>query len=396
LSRGAGTITAEELIDQMPESPRHIRRNSRHTGIIVAIVVAACLLVGASTALLVTRVKPSPAGATPSHAKAHLDVMSTEPAPGATSVALDSAVSVHFTTALASDTPSPTLSPAIPGTWVQSGPDTLAFDATGTLPPGSSVTVTVPSGPDGIEGSSGQRLSQSLRLSFTTAPMSTLRLQQLLAQLGYLPVSFTPADPAPVPANQMAVAQLGTFSWRWSTLPGAFMALWSPGEPNVVTQGAIMTFESQQGLTTDGLAGPKVWSALLAAAASDQTDSYGHYDFVEVSTQIPEEAVVWRDGQVAYSTLANTGIEAAPTEEGTWPVYARFTSTTMSGTNPDGSHYDDPGVPWVSYFHGGDALHGFIRASYGRPQSLGCVEMPPAHAEVVFPYTPIGTLVTIA
>ena len=33
----------------------------------------------------------------------------------------------------------------------------------------------------------------------------------------------------------------------------------------------------------------------------------------------------------------------------------------MSGTNPDGSHYTDPGIPCVSYFNGGDALHGFIR-----------------------------------
>ena len=67
----------------------------------------------------------------------------------------------------------------------------------------------------------------------------------------------------------------------------------------------------------------------------------------------------------------------------------------MRGTNPDGSHYADPGVPWVSYFHGGDALHGFIRPGYGYPQSLGCVEMPPANAEVVYPYTPLGTLVTV-
>jgi len=380
----------------MPDVPQHRRRDSRPTGIIVAIVVAACLLVGASTALLVSRVKPSTASATPAHGKVHLDVVSTDPAPGATSVPLDAAVSVNFTTALSADSPLPTLSPAVPGTWVQSGPDTLSFEATGTLPPGASMTVTVPGGPVGIEGSRGQRLAQPLHLAFTTAPLSMLRLQQILAQLGFLPVSFTPADPAPVAANEMAVAQLGTFSWRWSTLPSSFMALWSPGENNVVTQGAIMTFESQHGLTTDGLAGPKVWNALLLAAGAGQTNSFGHYDFVEVSTQIPERTVVWRDGQVAYSTLANTGIEAAPTEEGTWPVYARYTSTTMSGTNPDGSHYDDPGVPWVSYFHGGDALHGFIRPSYGRPQSLGCVEMPPANAAVVFPYTPIGTLVTIA
>jgi hypothetical protein len=212
---------------------------------IVAIAVAVCLLVGASAALVVSRVKPTTAGATPAHAAAHLDVMSTAPAPGASSVALDSAVSVHFTTALAPESPAPTLSPSVPGTWVRSGPDTLAFNAATTLPPGTAITVTVPGGPSGIEGAAGQRLSDALHVSFTTSPMSTLRLQQLLAQLDYLPVAFTPADPAPVVANQMAVAQLGTFTWRWSTLPGAFMALWSPGETNVVTQGAIMTFEER-------------------------------------------------------------------------------------------------------------------------------------------------------
>jgi lipoprotein-anchoring transpeptidase ErfK/SrfK len=67
----------------------------------------------------------------------------------------------------------------------------------------------------------------------------------------------------------------------------------------------------------------------------------------------------------------------------------------MKGTNPDGSHYSDPGVPWVSYFNGGDAIHGFNRASYGSAQSLGCVELPPSEAAKVFPYTPIGTLVTV-
>ncbi len=67
----------------------------------------------------------------------------------------------------------------------------------------------------------------------------------------------------------------------------------------------------------------------------------------------------------------------------------------MSGENPDGSHYEDPGIMWVSYFNGGDALHAFDRASFGTPQSLGCVEMPLEEAAEVFPYTPIGTLVTV-
>jgi lipoprotein-anchoring transpeptidase ErfK/SrfK len=68
----------------------------------------------------------------------------------------------------------------------------------------------------------------------------------------------------------------------------------------------------------------------------------------------------------------------------------------MSGTNPDGSHYNDPGIPFISYFNGGDALHGFDRAQFGFPQSLGCVEMTAGDAGTVWPYTPIGTLVHVA
>ena len=78
-----------------------------------------------------------------------------------------------------------------------------------------------------------------------------------------------------------------------------------------------MAFESQQHMTTDGVAGPKVWQALLQAAAANQVESSGHYDWVDVSTSLPEHVNVWRDGQLVYSTPANTGIPAAPTERGT-------------------------------------------------------------------------------
>jgi lipoprotein-anchoring transpeptidase ErfK/SrfK len=104
----------------------------------------------------------------------------------------------------------------------------------------------------------------------------------------------------------------------------------------------------------------------------------------------------WRDGTVIYRTPVNTGIPVAPTAPGTYPVYARYLSTTMSGYNPDGSHYEDPGIPDVAYFNGGDAVHGFLRASYGFPQSLGCVELAYSAAAIVFNYDPIGTLVTVS
>jgi lipoprotein-anchoring transpeptidase ErfK/SrfK len=67
----------------------------------------------------------------------------------------------------------------------------------------------------------------------------------------------------------------------------------------------------------------------------------------------------------------------------------------MNGTNPNGTTYHDL-VHWINYFHGGQAVHGFVRASYGFPQSLGCVELPVATAQVAFSDLAIGDLVTVA
>jgi hypothetical protein len=91
----------------------------------------------------------------------------------------------------------------------------------------------------------------------------------------------------------------------------------------------------------------------------------------------------------------NTGAPGADTTNGTFAVFEHVRYSDMKGTNIDGSTYNDPNVPYASYFNGGDALHGFIRSSYGSPQSNGCVEMPYSDAALVWPLTPIGTLVTV-
>jgi len=155
-----------------------------------------------------------------------------------------------------------------------------------------------------------------------------------------------------------------------------------------------MAFEATHNLKWDGIAGPEVWAALLEAVAHRQVTT-APYDYVAVSQALPESATAWRNGQYIFTAPVNTGIAVEPTAVGTYPVYARYLVTTMSGKNPDGTPYHDPGIPWVSYFNGGDALHGYVRASYGFPQSLGCVEMTYANAATMFPLTPIGTLVTV-
>ena len=369
----------------------HVRSRRGPRLWVILTVCLAVLVIAGSGFLVVEKGRANQADATPTAPPVPLTVTSVSPT--GTNVAAGSTIAVQFSTDLAPGSPMPTLSPAVPGSWAVLSPSLLQFQASGPLVPGATETITVPGGPAGAVSSEGRHLAQTFTSPFTVAPGSTLRLQQLLAELGYLPLTFTPASPLTSP-TQEGNDQVGSFSWRWPDQPLALLTLWTPGTNNVITQGAVMNFESQNGLKTDGVAGPQVWTDLL----NDVQSGHGNalpWDYVLVNQTVPESATVYKDGAAVYGTAVNTGVAGAPTENGTWPVFARYTVTTMSGTNPDGSHYVDPGIPWVSYFHGGDALHGFVRGSYGTPQSDGCVEMPISNAAVVFPLTPLGTLVTV-
>ena len=379
------------------------RARFRRGTIPVLVALVAVAVVGVSVAAVTLHGPSNGAAASPTttatpafQAGVHegpFELRSTSPAGGATGVPTDTTVSVHFSLPVDPHAPSPTLSPAVSGVWQLITPDTFQFVASAPFVPSTTETVTIPGGTGGVTSRTGKSLPQSSTAVFTVAAGTTLRLQQLLAQLGYLPVSFVPARPLSAP-QEAAQAQEGSFNWRWAE-PASLVSLWTVGTANQITKGAVMAYESAHGMKTDGTAGPAVWQQLLTDAASGAVNG-APYDYVYVSKTLPETTTVYSNGAAVYSTRANTGVAAAPTASGTFPVYLRYKVTTMSGTNPDGSKYVDPGIPWVSYFNGGDALHGFVRGSYGYPQSDGCVEMPPANAAVVYPLTPIGTLVTVS
>ncbi len=289
----------------------------------------------------------------------------------------------------------PHISPATDGSWQATSDRTLSFRPRGYgFGLDTPVTLAVPRTVRLLDGVNGRSSSVA---SWTVPGGSPLRAEQILAQLDYLPLRFRPArHVARTPEAQERAAvdpPPGSFSWRYPNTPSALRALWHPGQGGIVLHGALMAFENAHELTTDGIAGPAVWRALLRAAIGEQRTHAG-YTFAMVS-ESSQSLSVWNDGSIRITTPVNTGIASAPTELGTFPVYEHISSGTMSGTNPDGSHYEDPGVPWISYFNGGDALHGFERAQYGFPQSLGCVEMPIGTAAQVWPYTPVGTLVHI-
>jgi hypothetical protein len=297
----------------------------------------------------------------------------------------------------------PKLSPEIPGKWATKNRHTVVFTPSGFgAPLAAELKVALPE-KLGIVQSDGST-KEATTVGWEVPAGSEMRLQQLLAGLGYLPWKFDGEEVSKTPEAQIAAATTevpkGHFTPRWGNMPSGLKELWTPGEENVLVKGALMSFEERNGFEVDGLAGPVVWEALMKATIAGEVKpedgAANGYSYVWVNKTEPETVNVWHNGKMILGEApANTGIPGAETEDGTFPVYLRYEETTMSGENPDGSKYNDPGIKWVSYFNGGDALHEFDRASYGSPQSLGCVEMPGEEAEAIWPYTPIGTPVTI-
>ena len=291
----------------------------------------------------------------------------------------------------------PQLSPATPGHWRLLDAHTLAFRPAGLgFGLGEKVHVVLPRAVH-LAGRAGAALTRTF--DWQVANGSTLRLQQLLAQLGYLPLHWQPtgADTASSPEAQLAAALSpppGEFAWRYAATPAELRAIWREGRANQITRGAVMMFQDTHHLVVDALVGPRVWQALIADAIAHKRRSTG-YSYVYVHRGVPQSLNLWHNGKVILRSPGNTGVPAAPTQLGTFQVFEHIPVGTMSGTNPNGSRYRDPGIRYISYFNHGEAIHAFNRGSFGTPQSLGCVELPLAAAAKVWPYTPIGTLVTV-
>jgi hypothetical protein len=326
------------------------------------------------------------------HAKAvPLRLVSISPGSDAKAANGAAGVTVTYNEPLPASAPMPMLKPAIAGSWSRQGNSAVFTPAAGYAP-GTKVTVTAVAGQD-------KKTVSDTTSTFTTGKYSTLRLQEILAQLGYLPLTWTPAAGGSVPGDdaqaQAAAAYsppAGTFSWQ-SGYPSSLHSLWAQGSANLVDTGAVTGFEAAHGFEVTETMTKAVWASLLKAAAANDRNTSG-YSYAIADQHLPEHLTIWHNGQQRLVTPANTGISVSQTEVGTFPVYEKLPFQIMSGTNPGGSHYADP-VQWVSYFNGGDAVHYYPRGSYGWNQSLGCVELPWSTSETAYHLLPYGTLVTV-
>ena len=386
-------------------------RSAARVGLTGAVILGVAVVAGvAGLALLAnsgshhgaSAVKEAGSQAGPNPSAPKLRVVSVTPGAQSDRVGGDGSVQIVFSTKLAATSTVPSFTPAVPGQWQTSGRE-LSFTPSAPLAPSTRYTLHIPAGRTGLRSTLGGLMARSADISFKTGSYSDLRLDQVLSQLGYLPMTWTPTGTGrmaggPSTGGVAGQAQLafspprGSFSWKGG-YPASLRAQWTAGRPNVVLRGAVMAFQAQHSLAINGVTNRKFWRKLFLAAASSDRNALG-YSYAIASKSIPETLTIWHNGHKVFHSLANTGIPIDPTASGTYPVYIRYRFQIMQGTNPDGSHYADP-VSFVSYFDGGEAVHYFPRGSYGFPQSLGCVELPYSSAEHAWPYLTYGSLVTV-
>jgi hypothetical protein len=334
-----------------------------------------------------------------------LRVLAISPGDSADPVTPANPVRVVFSAPLAATSPLPVFRPAVAGRWRAVGGDTMEFAPAAPLGPATELTLLIPAGSSGLRSAAGALLTAPAMAVFQAGGWSTPRLEQLLAQIGYLPLTWIPDNDSGLPAEPSSDAVTvsytrrrsgidadGEFSWRGS-YPAALTSLWQPGQLGVILTGALMAFQADHGLPMTGTVTRGLWLALLSAVADGEHNRHG-YTYALADQALPETLTVWHDGQVVVRSLASTGTAVTPTIDGTFPVYLRSRFQVMRGLMPDGSPYADP-VQFVSYFHGDYAVHSMDRATFGWPQSLGCVELPLSTARQAWPYLTYGSLVTV-
>jgi peptidoglycan hydrolase-like protein with peptidoglycan-binding domain len=290
--------------------------------------------------------------------------------------------------------PRPTFLPAVAGTWSTVG-DSEVFTPTSTLAPCSTYTLTVWAHTFATDHTPvGRR--HVLQLHVACPPIAGL--QQALARLGYLGASVHPIYRVHLPRGaetprEAAVHAYRPFHGRLAPDPSGAPPV-EMGQLDETTKGGLEVFQEDHNLEPTGEPNAATWRLLLIVETLNHRNPRP-YTWVTVSESLPETLEVHQGGRVALSTPVNTGVAGAETAQGIFPIFARDVSTTMTGTDPDGVHYVAPDVPWVNYFNGGDAVHGYPRASYGFPQSNGCVELPVGTAAAVYPMLQIGDIVWV-
>lgn len=114
------------------------------------------------------------------------------------------------------------------------------------------------------------------------------------------------------------------------------------------------------------------------------TNSAGEEKWIEISLD-EQKTKAWEGNRVVMEFPISSG-KWAPTPSGTFHIWYKTRSQTMSGGSKEhGTYYFLPNVTSNMFFHQGYALHGaYWHNNFGQPMSHGCVNAPLNYAAQIF------------
>ncbi len=216
---------------------------------------------------------------------------------------------------------------------------------------------------------------------------SVLLSDYIFSKLGYLPLNGI--------IKEKHKKIKFTWKWKYKNIPAEVKSKWKPGYFNTLLRSAVMNFQYEQRLIVTGTINKSLWKILINDYLQKSGINIWGINYVIVNKNFPKTISIWKNGDIIFTSLANTGVFESPTYNGVFPIYLRFLNTNMKGITPWNTKYDDKNIPFVNYFNGGEALHGFPRGIYGVNQSLGCVELPIINSSIAWKKLSYGSLIIV-
>jgi len=147
--------------------------------------------------------------------------------------------------------------------------------------------------------------------------------------------------------------------------------------------------EAQASVAAQAQAAEAELSALtLSGAEAAAAAAKGRWIDINLTKQ---RLVAYNGATAVMTTLISSGTKAHPTQPGNFKVRVKVPSQTMSGPG-----YRLPGVPYVMYFMGANAIHGtYWHKNFGKRMSHGCINLPTPKAAWLYNWSKVGTPVKV-
>jgi lipoprotein-anchoring transpeptidase ErfK/SrfK len=209
------------------------------------------------------------------------------------------------------------------------------------------------------------------------------RSYRLLFALLLIAVLATPAAvfAEPEPAGGTYVVQRGDtlsrIAARYGVTASALAAANGIRNANLIYTGQLLRIPGASGASAPGAKPPAVTAPVA-----------GRWIDINLSRQ---SLTAYQGNSPVFSTSISSGIAGRRTPTGRFAVRTKIPSQRMTGPG-----YNLPGVPYVMYFAGANAIHGtYWHNNFGRPMSHGCVNMRIPEAKWLYNWASIGTPVSV-